>query len=1041
MSVMRSFVVPLLVIAAGCGTDSPVEVDSDRGTLSFSLAFPPANDVTQVEFRVVNLATSDEQSRRVPLSPVGLPPEIDVELAGHAFADWFVVLDPGDYAVTATPLDADGRPSRACASASGNATVVASETTELLLVSRCRGSSGGLDVTLVFDHVPFIEEVDFRPSKFTCAGDVISIAVTASDADGDPLTFAWSIVDTPDNADDTSYCLGYLGGLASFSALVPGRYEIVLTVSAAGDSATLRMPIYVHRCPIEACPGDLVRDALPEGATFAGACTCGFEPFDPATDWPSGRPQGPSTFDALGCLPPFQYDPVTGELIPRATNTPCPDNYCVQLADGTYQPTDEAGATQASCEAFETSFCVPDVGAGDIPVQDDGTRLGCDDAPALPGAQCRQIEICPDAGDVPANAAQTADPPQFPELPALEPPDTTVPPGVVTIADNLTRFVPPCFWDTLQDNARVFAAPVPAYGDNGLGRVDTDPTNFSGLPLGADCSRDIECRSNFCEFVDELDPQAVCQLREILGDTLRRDPEVNRSYWDPNPKGSDRWSVDLGGGLYAADAHVQGVFYPSVGWSLNAGGDFRMDVTAAGVDLDRLVFIDAAAHNSNCGWSYTYEVRLFDLLEDFDGFELGAGGLFVAANDLGQASGSNGAAAEQQCNDALAELRDQEEITNQRLWDALLATALWNNYGPSPAIPNQAALGQYRTDYEAAIGAYLADLADYTTLHETESAHAFGVDIADLDAGLPLWRPARIEHHIGPFVLGAETSIVGKVGVDVLLKSQTDFGAAPGEADAALGVEVTPHADVLGYMAVYGGVDIFIASVEVGLRGELQMAGVYLPLVLSGGLVRDELPIDQGSFGNCIDDATLATFVPGYAQFLTGGGSGLPCPSNPGTTGLPIYGNFATPMVPPSGAIYRAAYGYNVGVEGRILDGAIKAFVRAQLLFTRSTWTKTLVEWDGLHRTYLSIAGTDVFANSFDTEVGSITLPVVGTTVDLWPGPQRDMVYLPDLEGAAGAPGDLPQTDDLFDLLDTSLQQAPEVRWGRGEGLCGVFVP
>ncbi|MEO1171550.1 MAG: hypothetical protein AAFX94_05795, partial [Myxococcota bacterium] len=749
----------------------------------------------------------------------------------------------------------------------------------------------------------------------------------------------------------------------------------------------------------------------------------------------------PTVEDELGCEPATDYDPVTLAEASRPTNTPCPANWCSRQADGTYVPSDEAGATTPGCEAFETGFCVPTVGDGIVPVQDDGTRLGCDSAPALGPQQCEQVEICPDPGDVPANASQTQDPPQFNELPTLEPPDTTVPPGVVTLVDNLTRFVPPCFWDTMQDTARVYAAPVPAYGDNASGRVDSDPVNFSGAPLGADCTLDRECRSNFCDFVDEFDPQAVCQLRERLDQDLRKDSDVNPYYWDPDPKGSEAWNVDFEGGPYAADVHAQGAFYPSVGWDLNAGGDFRMDVTAAGINLDRLVYVDAAANNSNCGWSYSYEVRIANLLEDFDGFELGIGGVFVSANNLGAVSDSNTDAGRAQCEDALAALRDREELTNQRLWDAMLATALWNGYGPSDAVPNVQSLNGFRTAYENSVAGYESALSSYTAQQQTQSAHAFGIDIADLDAGLPLLRPRRIPHHMGPFVLTVETSVVGKVGVDVLLKSQTDFSAPEGEADAALGVELTPQVDVLGYMAVSGGIDVFFASLEIGLRGELQFAGLYLPLVASGGVVRDEVPIDPTGFGDCIDDATLSSFVPGYNIFLLNGGSGLPCPSDPMTTGLPLFGNFTEPLVDPTGAIYRAIYGYNAGVEGRALDGAIKAFIRAELAVLRKTWTKTLVEWEGADERYLSIGDGDVLVNSFDADIGSFTLPVIGTTVDLWPGPQRDMVFLPDLTGSAGPAGTRSQAEPLYDLLNDTLLLPPNQRWGGGAGLCGIFVP
>lgn len=1036
----------LVIVAAAVGfgctsgdQGDPVDADS-AGSLRFSLAFPPEGDVENVAFEVINLATGNVQTQVIPLLDFGLPPGFDPGLEGNAFADWFVVLNPGDYEVTATPLSASGEPSQVCAPTSGTATVFRGETTELLLVSQCSAGSGALDVTVTFDSVPFIEELEFRPSKFTCSGDPTSMVATATDADGDPLTYEWQVIAIPDAATDTSYCLGYVDANATFSAVVAGRYELLLSVSDGRGVATLRFPIYVNRCPVEECPGDQVRDALPDDPVLAGGCTCEFEPFDPNTDWPSGDPEGGTEEEELGCLPPTQYNPDTLTEEPRDTGEPCPDSYCIELTQGFYVPASEEDATQPGCEAFNTEFCVPDVGSGTIPLQEDGTRLGCDSAPALGPNACEQVEICPDPGDVPANASQSQDPPTFPELEPLPPPDTTVPSGVITLADNLTRFVPPCYWNTLQNAARVFAAPVPAWGDNDTGRIDAVPPNFSGSPLGASCIDNMDCRSNLCttDPEDEFGVDTFCFPRERLNEAIRRDPNVNPTYWDPPPKGSDRWNVDFEGGPYAADVHVQGAFYPSVAWDINAGGDFRMDVTAAGASLDRVVYIDATARNSNCGWGYNYEVRLLDLLEDFDGFELGVGGLFVAVNGLGQASGSNDDGDAAQCRNALATLRDQEEETNRRLWDTMFATALWNNYGPSDAVPSLAALDQIRGGYEDAVDEYVSDLVSYETQTQAQSQHAFGVDVADLDAGLPLWRPKRVGHRMGPFVVGTETSVVGKVGVDVLLKSATDFAAEPGESDVAVGIEVTPRADVLGYMAVYGGIDIFIASVEVGLQGELQFGGLYLPVALSGGLVRDEVPIDQTSFGSCIDDDTIADFVPAYNTFLQNGGSGLPCPDDPGTTGLPVYG-LTDPLVDPSGAIYRAQYGYNVGVQGRILDGAIKAFVRARLLLLRKTWKKTLVEWEGFQRDYLTISGGDIFADSFNTEIGSVTLPVIGTSVDLWPGPQRDMVYLPDFSDAAGPAGNRPQSELLYALLNDNLQD-PD-RWETLSGLCGVFVP
>ena len=190
----------LVIVAAAVGfgctsadQGDPVDADS-AGSLRFSLAFPPEGDVENVAFEVINLATGNVQTQVIPLLDFGLPPGFDPGLEGNAFADWFVVLNPGDYEVTATPLSASGEPSQVWAPTSGTATVFRGETTELLLVSQCSAGSGALDVTVTFDSVPFIEELEFRPSKFTCSGDPTSMVATATDADGDPLTYEWQVL-------------------------------------------------------------------------------------------------------------------------------------------------------------------------------------------------------------------------------------------------------------------------------------------------------------------------------------------------------------------------------------------------------------------------------------------------------------------------------------------------------------------------------------------------------------------------------------------------------------------------------------------------------------------------------------------------------------------------------------------------------------------------------------------------------------------------------------------------------------------------------
>src|SRR5690606_13118234 len=121
------------------------------GQLNAAMTVPTAtSDVMGMSYTVIEAGEScgaepvDEQI--VELEEEALPDHLDAEGGagdGHAFADAFFVLEPGDYRVCATPLQGDGSVSEECAPTSGDVTVMAESTTEIALISQCDGPANG----------------------------------------------------------------------------------------------------------------------------------------------------------------------------------------------------------------------------------------------------------------------------------------------------------------------------------------------------------------------------------------------------------------------------------------------------------------------------------------------------------------------------------------------------------------------------------------------------------------------------------------------------------------------------------------------------------------------------------------------------------------------------------------------------------------------------------------------------------------------------------------------------------------------------------
>jgi hypothetical protein len=245
---LPTLAVPLLLAgflacSLSCNPPAPAE-PPPAGTVSAALEVGSLlHDVTAVRFDVVMGAASDcsataVASRTVALESEPLPASVEGGAGKHAFADGLFVLAPGDYRLCATPLAGES-PSTDCGPASAPAAVVADQTTEVVLVSQCRASgNGGADVVVSLNDPPQIGSVVLDPSKFITTCEAAKITATASDPNGDALTYAWSVMG--------GGTLVSSGAVATFSTRAAGDYTVALSVSdGRGGSTSLTFPVHV----------------------------------------------------------------------------------------------------------------------------------------------------------------------------------------------------------------------------------------------------------------------------------------------------------------------------------------------------------------------------------------------------------------------------------------------------------------------------------------------------------------------------------------------------------------------------------------------------------------------------------------------------------------------------------------------------------------------------------------------------------------------------------------------------------------------------
>jgi hypothetical protein len=233
-----------VLMVLGCNPPVPPDQPPPAGSVAAALEVGTVlHDVTAVQFDVVaagaDCTAPALASKTVPIETEPLPASVEGGAGKHAFAVGLFVLAPGDYRLCATPLGAAGGPSPDCGAASAAATVVANQTSEVVLVSQCKASAnGGADVVVSLNDPPRIDTVVLDPSKFITTCQSARITATASDPDGDALAYAWT-------ASPGSTLLAS-GAAATFSARAAGDYTVQLAVNdGRGGSTSIAFPVHV----------------------------------------------------------------------------------------------------------------------------------------------------------------------------------------------------------------------------------------------------------------------------------------------------------------------------------------------------------------------------------------------------------------------------------------------------------------------------------------------------------------------------------------------------------------------------------------------------------------------------------------------------------------------------------------------------------------------------------------------------------------------------------------------------------------------------
>jgi hypothetical protein len=188
--------------AVGCGQDSASGDDAASGRLA--LASAAADGVAGFQFDV---RRGDN---------------------GMLVTSRFVASGPTAstfFALAATPMSSPETRAPGCSFAIADATIVAGQTTEVMMVVPCEGvGRGGLDISARTDPAPTITGLSFDPPTAVGPCEPRRIVVEASDPTNEPIDYFLGAGGGPPAAAITIAAFG--DGSFDFSASLPGSYSL-----------------------------------------------------------------------------------------------------------------------------------------------------------------------------------------------------------------------------------------------------------------------------------------------------------------------------------------------------------------------------------------------------------------------------------------------------------------------------------------------------------------------------------------------------------------------------------------------------------------------------------------------------------------------------------------------------------------------------------------------------------------------------------------------------------------------------------------------
>ncbi len=204
--------------------DEPDEEVHEQG-INLVTNVDTSSDVTHMKYTItpvecpnnVNPSKKDKGEKQKPivakksLKDMTLPGGIPTfenkpfdENSKHQFADYLKMLPVGCYDVDVQPMRSKKKASKDCQPVSQQGVeVTKGKTTEILLVSQCKGDHTGLlDVIAALNHPPTLVDFEIIPNKFVeCPkkGKYVPVKVCAraTDPEGDPMVMKWDQLKGP----------------------------------------------------------------------------------------------------------------------------------------------------------------------------------------------------------------------------------------------------------------------------------------------------------------------------------------------------------------------------------------------------------------------------------------------------------------------------------------------------------------------------------------------------------------------------------------------------------------------------------------------------------------------------------------------------------------------------------------------------------------------------------------------------------------------------------------------------------------------------